>query len=314
MPQEEYYLKKELYDLIQKDSSIFEFLQSGSLDGVWFWDLEKPENEWMSQRFWTNFGYDPAEKKNLSTEWQSMIFEEDLKTATDNFVKHCANPNYPYDQIVRYRKKDGSTSWVRCRGIAIRDKNGKPLRMLGAHNDITAIKEVELEIEKEKNKFKKLVSNVPGMIYQFIKKPDGSFSIPFATESIKKMFGCSLEEVKNDFSPILKTILPEDLERFIQSIEYSAEHLTTWEYEYRVQISKKIKWYLGNSTPEKLDDGSIMWHGFTTDITSKKEAEQDIKNKIEELEKFNAITLNRELKMVELKNEIQDLKAKLKNK
>jgi len=49
-------------------------------------------------------------------------------------------------------------------------------------------------------------------------------------------------------------------------------------------------------------------------ITSKKEAEQSIKNKIEELEKINTITLNRELKMIELKNEIKDLKARLENK
>jgi len=312
--QEESYLKKELYDLIQKDSSIFEFLQSGSLDGIWFWDLEKPENEWMSPRFWTNFGYDPSEKKHLSGEWQKMIFEEDLKAVNKNFTKHCANPSYPFDQIVRYRKKDGSTSWVRCRGIAIRDKNGKPLRMLGAHNDITAVKEVELEIKKEKDKFEKLISNVPGMIYQFIKKPDGSFSIPFTTKSIQKMFGCSPEEVRDDFSPILKMILPEDLDGVIKSIEYSGEHLTTWEFEYRVRISNKIRWYLGNSTPEKLDDGSIMWHGFNTDVTNKKEAEQAIKTKIEELEKLNTITLGRELKMIELKNEIEDLKAKLKNK
>ena len=312
MPQEENYLKKELYDLVKKDSSIFEFLQSGSLDGIWFWDLEKPENEWMSPRFWTNFGYDPAEKKHLSGEWQNMIFEEDLKTVTDNFKKHCADSNHPFDQVVRYRKKDGSTSWVRCRGIAIRDKNGKPLRMLGAHNDITPIKEVELEIKESENKFRKLISNIPGMIYQFIKKPDGSFSIPFTTESIKEMFGCSPEEVRKDFSPITKAIFPEDLEGVIKSIEYSGEHLKPWKFEYRVQVSNQVRWYLGNSTPEKLDDGSIIWHGFNTDITDKKEAEQIIKNKIEELEKFNMVTTGRELKMVEMKKEIAELKAKLK--
>lgn len=38
----ENYLKNELYNLIKEDSSIFEFIQSGSLDGIWYWDLEKP--------------------------------------------------------------------------------------------------------------------------------------------------------------------------------------------------------------------------------------------------------------------------------
>lgn len=39
------YLKKELYELIKNDESIFDFIQESSLDGMWYWDLENPENE-----------------------------------------------------------------------------------------------------------------------------------------------------------------------------------------------------------------------------------------------------------------------------
>lgn len=147
----ENYLKKEIYDLIKKDSDIFDFIQSGSLDGMWYWDLENPENEWMNAKFWYTFGYEPREKKHLASEWQDMIFKEDLAVALDNFKKHCEDPNYAYDQIVRYRHKNGSIVWVRCRGVAIRNENGKPVRMLGAHTDITKIKELHLELE-EKNR------------------------------------------------------------------------------------------------------------------------------------------------------------------
>jgi len=137
---DEHYLKRELYDLFGKGSSLFDFLQAGSLDGVWYWNLEQPRDEWMSPKFWEVLGYDPAEKKHLSSEWQDLIFPEDLQTASENFEKHCADASYPYDQIVRYRRKNGSTAWVRCRGFAIRDATGKPVRMLGVHTDITSIK------------------------------------------------------------------------------------------------------------------------------------------------------------------------------
>jgi diguanylate cyclase (GGDEF)-like protein/PAS domain S-box-containing protein len=141
------YLKEELDKLVLSDISIFEFIKAGSLDGVWYWDLEHPENEWMSERFWEVMGYGASDKKHLASEWQDMIFPEDLEVAVDNFNKHLANPDHPYDQIVRYRHKDGSTVWVRCRGIAIRDENGKPIRMLGAHNDLTQIMRAKQEIE-----------------------------------------------------------------------------------------------------------------------------------------------------------------------
>ena len=142
-----HYLEAELIDLVQRDPAIFQFLQAGSLDGIWYWDLENPEDEWMSPRFWEVFGYDPAEKEHKASAWQDMIHPEDLELALDNFHKHCADPKHPYDQVVRYRHKNGSTVWVRCRGIVIRDAEGNPKRMLGAHNEVTMLKRVEGELE-----------------------------------------------------------------------------------------------------------------------------------------------------------------------
>jgi PAS domain S-box-containing protein len=138
-----------LYELVQQDRSIFEFLQRGSLDGVWYWDITAPEIEWLSPRFWELLGFDPAEKEHLAKEWQGLINPEDLEVALSNFKKHCADPNHPYDQTVRYRHKDGSTVWVRCRGLAIRDDAGNPIRLLGAHTDITELKRTEEALEQK---------------------------------------------------------------------------------------------------------------------------------------------------------------------
>ncbi len=137
LSQKENYLKLELDGLIASGSSIIDFLQEAALDGIWFWDLEQPEQEYMSPRFWELFGYSPEEKKHLASEWQEMIHPDDLQISIDNFEKHCADPNHPYDQVVRYTHQDGSTVWVRCRGVAIRDAEGTPTRMLGAHTDVT---------------------------------------------------------------------------------------------------------------------------------------------------------------------------------
>lgn len=132
-----HYLEEELEALIRTDPGMFRFLHESSLDGIWYWDITDPEQEWMSPQFWRLFGIDPATKQHLSSEWQDLIFPEDRDMALENFTKHCADPEHPYDQIVRYRHANGSTVWVRCRGMAIRDEKGNPVRMLGAHNDLT---------------------------------------------------------------------------------------------------------------------------------------------------------------------------------
>ena len=162
------YLKKELYALIQSDESIFDFIQNSALDGLWYWDLENPENEWMNARFWTVLGYNPDEMPHKSAAWQGIINQDDLKLASANFTRHCENPNHPYDQIVRYTHKNGSTVWIRCRGLAIRDNTGKPIRMLGAHQDITELKrkEEELckandEVHESEEKYRAFYNNAP---------------------------------------------------------------------------------------------------------------------------------------------------------
>ena len=142
-----HYLQAELYQLVRDDSEIFDFLQNGSLDGIWYWDLEQPEQEWMSPQFWRLFGYNPDQMPHLASAWQDIIFQDDLALAVANFEKHCADPSHPYDQIVRYKHLDGSTVWVRCRGIAIRDAEGTPKRMLGAHVDVTALKMAERRLD-----------------------------------------------------------------------------------------------------------------------------------------------------------------------
>lgn len=150
----EHYLQKELYEFIKTDSTFFNFIQEGSLDGIWYWNLENIQDEWMSSKFWEVLGYDPKEKEHKSSEWQDIIFEDDLKQATKNLELHFKDPKQLYDQIVRYKHKNGSTVWIRCRGIAIRDSSGRPTRMLGAHTNITDLKEKEKALIESEKRFK----------------------------------------------------------------------------------------------------------------------------------------------------------------
>ena len=149
MSREEHYLKQELYELVRSDPAIFEFLQAGSLDGIWYWDVERQDQEWMSPRFKELFGYGDDEIPNTSEWWQANIFPEDRDVALDNFARHLTDPSHPYDQIVRYRHRDGSTVWVRCRGLAVRNERGEPIRLLGCHTDVTALKRAEEDLRRQ---------------------------------------------------------------------------------------------------------------------------------------------------------------------
>ncbi|MEO0378002.1 MAG: ATP-binding protein [Cyanobacteria bacterium P01_A01_bin.17] len=185
---DEHYLKQELYTRVQSDPVLFEFLQRGSLDGIWYWDLENPEHEWMSPQFWQSLGYDPQSMPHLAESWQDLIHPDDCKLAIANFNQHCDDSTHPYDQIVRYRHKNGSTVWVRCRGMAIRDEQGKPIRMLGAHTDITALKQTEQKLQQSNKE-----------LSQFAHAASHDLKAPLRTiqthlDVLQKRYGESLDE------------------------------------------------------------------------------------------------------------------------
>lgn len=165
---------------------------------------------------------------------------------------------------------------------AYHNKQGSPETVYGelAHSIklVAGHRKTQREIEERDNRLKKIASQTPGMLYQFARRPDGTYCVPYSSEYILRIFGCAPHDVREDFSPIAKAIFSEDLGRVFDSIEYSATHLTPWECEYRVQLpGQPIRWLFGQSVPERLDDGSIIWSGYNADITERKKAEESLK-------------------------------------
>lgn len=258
---DEHYLKRELYQLVKDDTMIFEFLQSGSLDGIWYWDLQDPEHEWMSPRFWETLGFSPSEKEHLCTEWQDLIHPEDAELVLDNIEKHCNDPSYPYDQIVRYRHNDGSLVWIRCRGIAIRDKEGRPTRMLGAHTDVTELKEAQ-----HKNQHNDALKEVNKELKQFASIVSHDLRAPLRTIGY---FVDKLQQVLHTHDPEINSYLEgiagstQRAQRLLQdisdysSIQTKAHHFARTDLQLVLQDVKRDMSSLLEQTNATLDIGPM---------------------------------------------------------
>jgi PAS domain S-box-containing protein len=170
--------------------------------------------------------------------------------------------------------KDGHIVILESNGSPIIDNEGNLIGYRGVDSDITERKNSEIKLREKDIQFRKLLSNVPDLIYQFTRRPDGTFCVPVASEGIRNIYGCSPEDVIDDFAPIARVIYPEDADKVMSEIEISAKNLSSYSCEYRVQIpGQEIKWMHSRSTPELLADGSITWYGFNMDITERKNTE-----------------------------------------
>ncbi len=142
---------------------------------------------------------------------------------------------------------------------------------------IDKLKSTDISLCQSRDLFSKISQRVPGVIYQFRRTPDGRSSIPFASKAIFDMFAVKPEHVNEDASAVFETVYPADYDGVMASIDESARTLSLWQYEFRVVLpSRGVCWRLGEAHPEKLEDGSVLWHGFITDITERKQSEERI--------------------------------------
>lgn len=127
-----------LAEQVRQELKFLENILDIVLAGYWDWDLQTNE-EYLSKGFKQMFGYGEDELPNTPEAWQHLIFDEDLPMVFDCFDRHVqSHGKVPFYNEVRYRHKDGSTVWVNCSGKVIEwDQEGKPLRMIGCHIDIT---------------------------------------------------------------------------------------------------------------------------------------------------------------------------------
>lgn len=136
----------------------------------------------------------------------------------------------------------------------------------------------------------KIISLVPGVVYQFCLRPDGSSCVPYASEAIREIYRLNPEDVREDASRVFAVVHPDDLENHLASIQASARDMTPWQNEYRLKFGDgTVRWLYGNALPQREADGSILWHGFITDITERKNIEDELKQAKERYDYATAI-------------------------
>jgi diguanylate cyclase (GGDEF)-like protein/PAS domain S-box-containing protein len=141
---------------------------------------------------------------------------------------------------------------------------------------------VRLAQEKTAEQLQKITNNIPGLIYQFRLNLDGSYCFPYANQGMESVYGVSAEQAQENANTIFDLIHPDDYGGLVASITDSAQHLSPWQYIYRVYHKDgTMRWLSGHSIPQREADGAILWHGFIRDISEFKHKEIEYQTVIE---------------------------------
>lgn len=124
----------------------WKFAIEGSGDGVWDWNIETDEAQYSKQ--WKEMlGYNDNDILPTNDEWFSRVHPDDQLYVKKSMHDYLEGRTEIYVVEYRLRCKDDSYKWILGRGMIVsRSEDGKPLRMIGTHTDITERKFLEYEL------------------------------------------------------------------------------------------------------------------------------------------------------------------------
>lgn len=128
----------------------------------------------------------------------------------------------------------------------------------------------------------KITTNVPGVIYQYLLRADGSSCLPYASSKLYDLMGVAPKQVLDDVGPLFALIHSDDLPTIKHLISQSARQYEVFRAEFRVLHPEHgCRWISCHATPERVENGATLWHGFFTDISRQKANEAELEeNKV----------------------------------
>ena len=127
----------------------------GSDDGVWDWDIAA-DKLWFSPRWKALLGYGEGEFENSYNSWRKALHPDDWPWVQATLDAYLTRRTEAYAVECRMLHKDGSWRWILARGKARFSAEGRPLRMIGTHTDVTTWRETEAALRSAREQSEQL--------------------------------------------------------------------------------------------------------------------------------------------------------------
>ena len=372
----------------------FELAVTAARDGIWDWDLSS-DRIWFSPQWKAQFGYADADLPNTLDTWKALMHPEDREAALRLVEDYLSGKVTDFEAVLRFRHKDGGTVLIYSRAIKELDRRGRPVRLVGAHTDITNLSRMEsalkaaesrlhdaierlndgfilydaqdrvvmtnsrfrefypelapaltegatfedilrysvrignvrtegdpeawiaqrleahrnpagpferrlksgriirvtehrtadggivslgvdvTELREKERRLSDLVAAVPGMVYQWYQRADGSRGYSYVSPRSLEMYGIPAAELERDWT--LLPIHPEDQRRWEASVAASVAADSDWSFEGRFILPDgTARWWRGASRPVRVGPDEVVFNGIVIDVEEQKRAEVEL--------------------------------------
>jgi len=226
----------------------------------------------VNESFTAMFGYTKEEALNHTTLelnlWVDMREREIVKIKILNGVK-ISNENH------RFRLKNKEVINVQLSSELI--EINSELCFLSTLNVFNEQNRYGKERVENRNHLFNPSQLMPGVFYIFQLFPDGKSVFQYISSGGVTLYELSQPEIRQNPKLIFKLVHPEDRGYLIKRIFESASSGIPLEIEYRIILPQQgLCWRYTSAAPEKMDDGSVIWHGIITDYSENKQIQSKL--------------------------------------
>jgi two-component system, cell cycle sensor histidine kinase and response regulator CckA len=254
----------------------------GTRVGTWEWNVQTGETV-FSDRWAEIVGFTLEELQPTTFQtWVDLVHPDDLARSNAMLQAHFAGELEYYAIECRLRHKDGSWIWINARGRVIEWTNdGRPLRMMGTHSDITDRKRAEQAIKESEAKYRTLVEQLPAIIYTTPPNPDPG--LDYISPHVAKVLGRSVLDFELDPNTWRNNIHPDDRERVVAELTESLAKGGSFASEYRmIARDGRIVWFRDEAVLVRNEGGTPLFlQGVMFDITEQKRMEAELREREE---------------------------------
>ncbi len=293
---------------LQESGVLLRLMGRMSRVGGWEFDVATGEGRWTEE---VARIHDLPLNEQPTRELGLSFYPESARARITRALEEAITEGRAYDLELEFVSARGIRKWVRTIGEPVYEQN-RVVRLHGSLQDITALKHAEAALRESQAQLSEAMALANLAHWRFDPATrtltfNDRFYALYATSAEREggytMSGTAYAE---------QFLLPEDRPLVAAEMDRACaggHGENEWQVEHRIRRRDgAIRHLLVRIAVERDASGRVVGtRGVNQDITERKEHEQQLARQLEELRRWHDVTLGREIRVLELKSEINQL-------
>jgi len=274
--------KKHTEKALKQSEERFNLAMDASRDGIYEWDLETREI-YYSPGWKRMLGYEPEELPNDFSVWEKLCRPEDVEKSWQILKEVLEAKRKRFEVEFEMQHKEGHWVHILSRSNIYKDANGKPVRVVGTHVDITDSKNQRERLKQSESRYKKAQAQAKVGNWEY----DLKTTEFWGSDEAKKIYG--FDPDKDSFSTEEVESCVIEWERVHQAMVDLVEKGKPYNLEFDIITKDTGKTKTIASIAEIETDGSgqpVKVSGVIHDITERKRTEEELRKRESQLQRI----------------------------